>query len=313
MAYVTADQIYQAKQMDLLTYLQNYEPQELVHIAGNTYCTREHDSLKISNGKWHWFSRGVGGRSALDYLIKVQDYRFPDAVLTILGQSTVRAPTYHAPHTAVKKEFVMPELHTDTVRVQRYLRSRGIHPEVIQHCVAYGLLFETKKYHNAAFVGYDKTGRARYAALRGTMGDFKGEVPGSDKHYSFSLVGNPDTDKVHLFESAIDLMSHASLRILDNTDWRNEAMLSLAGVYKATDKNTVPIALEQFLKDHPGVGTVFLHLDNDEVGRSAAIGIEQGLKGRCTVIDAPPKAGKDVNEFLQMCRGIRRQKEEHVR
>ncbi len=34
-----------------MTYLRNYEPQELVHVSGNTYCTREHDSLRISNGK----------------------------------------------------------------------------------------------------------------------------------------------------------------------------------------------------------------------------------------------------------------------
>ncbi|WP_418433219.1 hypothetical protein, partial [Bilophila wadsworthia] len=26
---------------DLLTYLQTYEPQELVHFGGSTYCTRE--------------------------------------------------------------------------------------------------------------------------------------------------------------------------------------------------------------------------------------------------------------------------------
>ncbi len=33
-------------------YLKNYEPHELVHFGGNTYCTRGHDSLKTSNGKW---------------------------------------------------------------------------------------------------------------------------------------------------------------------------------------------------------------------------------------------------------------------
>jgi hypothetical protein len=71
--------------MDLLTYLQNYEPQELIHVSGGTYCTREHDSLKISNGKWNWFSRGIGGKTALDYLIKVKDYSFLEAVETILG------------------------------------------------------------------------------------------------------------------------------------------------------------------------------------------------------------------------------------
>lgn len=39
--------------MDLLTYLQLCDPQNLVHLSGDTYCTREHDSLKISNRKWH--------------------------------------------------------------------------------------------------------------------------------------------------------------------------------------------------------------------------------------------------------------------
>ena len=50
MGYVTREMIDRAKKMDLLTYLQIYEPQELVHFGGSTYCTREHDSLKISNG-----------------------------------------------------------------------------------------------------------------------------------------------------------------------------------------------------------------------------------------------------------------------
>ena len=64
MSYIAAEDVAKAKEMDLLTYLRNYEPQELVHVSGNTYCTREHDSLRISNGKWCWFSQGIGGRSA---------------------------------------------------------------------------------------------------------------------------------------------------------------------------------------------------------------------------------------------------------
>lgn len=80
MPYIPPDVIMQAKQMDLFTYLQNYEPQELVRFSGDTYCTRSHDSLKISNGKWCWHSRNIGGRSALDYLIKVQGLNFLEAV-----------------------------------------------------------------------------------------------------------------------------------------------------------------------------------------------------------------------------------------
>ena len=80
MPYYNEEQIIKARSIDLLTYLQTYEPTELVHVRGNTYCTRDHDSLKISNGKWMWWSRGFGGNSALDYLIKVKCMPFMDAM-----------------------------------------------------------------------------------------------------------------------------------------------------------------------------------------------------------------------------------------
>ena len=66
--------------MDLLTYLRCCEPEELVRFSGDTYTTKTHDSLKISNGKWCWWSRGIGGTTALDYLIYVQGLSLPDAV-----------------------------------------------------------------------------------------------------------------------------------------------------------------------------------------------------------------------------------------
>lgn len=78
--YFSQEQIRELKKIDLLTYLQNYEPNELVHISGNNYCTRTHDSLKISNGLWNWFSKGIGGKNAIDYLIKVKNYTFIEAL-----------------------------------------------------------------------------------------------------------------------------------------------------------------------------------------------------------------------------------------
>ncbi len=49
---VTFDELVVAKEMDLLTDLKNYEPSELVHFGGSTYCTRTHGSLKVtSTGK----------------------------------------------------------------------------------------------------------------------------------------------------------------------------------------------------------------------------------------------------------------------
>jgi len=34
--YVTKDQIAAAREMDLLTYLRRFDPEELVHFGGNT-------------------------------------------------------------------------------------------------------------------------------------------------------------------------------------------------------------------------------------------------------------------------------------
>lgn len=53
MLKVTKEQIDKAKQIDLLSYMQSYEPANLVK-KGSDYCTKEHNSLIISpNGLWH--------------------------------------------------------------------------------------------------------------------------------------------------------------------------------------------------------------------------------------------------------------------
>ena len=313
MAYVTPEAIAQAKQMDLLTYLQNFDPQELVKESATSYCTREHDSLKISNGKWNWFSRRIGGRTALDYLIKVKGYSFTEAVETIVSKGPVRPVVTPISKPASEKILRLPELSPTTYRVQEYLRNRGIHQSIIDHCIRSNILAETVNYHNAVFIGSDKAGVPRYAALRGTIGDFKKEVSGSDKHYSFSITENPNATTVHLFESAIDLMSYATLRLYETPNWKEDALLSLAGVFKTKRENVVPIALEQFLRDHPQIKTLRLHLDNDEVGRGAAQGIIGGLGDKYTVIDEPPPRGKDVNQFLQFRVGLLHRKEMYQR
>ena len=82
---VTPEQLAQARELDLLTYLRRYEPDELIPHGNGSYATRTHSSLKLSNGKWYWWSRGVGGVTALDYLVEVRGLSLPDAVRHILG------------------------------------------------------------------------------------------------------------------------------------------------------------------------------------------------------------------------------------
>ena len=40
MRYIAAEDVAKAKEMDLLTYLRNYEPQELVYVRQRTLCGR---------------------------------------------------------------------------------------------------------------------------------------------------------------------------------------------------------------------------------------------------------------------------------
>ena len=121
------------------------------------------------------------------------------------------------------------------------------------------------------------------------MGDFKGEAPGSDKRYSFTIAENPSAPGVHLFESAIDLLSYATLLKMNGRDWRQDALLSLGGVFKRKQEFVIPLALSQYLQDHPGTNTLYLHLDNVPVP-SAWPG-PHGAQGRSSGPPGPPPPG----------------------
>ena len=285
------------------------EPQELVHVSGNVYCTKTHDSLRISNGKWCWFSRGIGGASALDYLIKVNGYSFLEAMEKLNGQAAAMPPISIPPTAEPRpKTLLLPERSPTSDRVIAYLTGRGIDREIPDYCIQTEKLYESLPHHNAVFLGFDTQGKARFGCQRGTgKVRFHGDLNGSDKHFSFSLAG--DSPSLHLFESPIDALSYATLCKLDGIDWRRQNLLSLAGVYRPGQKGPprLPLALEQFLKDHPRVNRVCLHLDNDLPGKQAAQAILSALPENVQGENRPPPFGKDVNDTLCHRLGLARQ------
>ena len=305
MPYVSKEQLTAAREVDLLTYLRCFEPQELVHISGSTYATRTHDSLKISNGKWFWWSRGIGGRNALDYLTAVEGLWLPEAVQRILGESPCIPPPPKPAVLYPKTEFTLPPRHADNQRVFSYLRGRGIDPEIINHCIKHGLLYESAQHHNCMFVGFAGD-RPAYAMQRGTLQDkrFVGEVVGSDKRYSFAVPMTPgDSPTLCVFESAIDALSYLTLLKQRGRDWRKANTLSLGGVGKADRQ--LPPALSWYLKAAPHITRIVLCLDNDEPGRKAAAVLKELLRGY-EVIDRPPVRGKDYNDLLRYRRDAQR-------
>ncbi len=300
---VTKEQIARAKEWDLLSYLRAYEPQELKKSGGREYRTVTHDSLKISNGKWNWHSRGIGGRTALDYLVKVRGMDFVKAVETLCGEpgAAVRTPSMASGRQEPERPFSLPPENRCGTAAVSYLLGRGIDAEVISACVRKGILYESRSYHNCVFVGKDSAGKARYACLRGIYGTFKNDVDGSDKRYSFSLPSaDQDSPFVAVAESPIDALSVASLLKMQGEDWTKNHYLSLGG--------TAPRALLRFLHDHPAVTCISLCLDNDKAGLLGmekireAVEADAGLSRRVQVIvDNPPPCsyGKDYNELLK--------------
>ena len=305
MPYFTESQIEKVRSIDLLTYLQTYEPIELIHVRGNTYCTRDHDSLKISNGKWMWWSRGFGGSSALDYLIKVKGMQFMDAmkVLTDGNELSLKNESEVSERRQGKKnrKLLLPEKSETNLEVIRYLADRGIDRDIIEACIDEGLLYESLPYHNCIFVGFDETGSAAYAFYRSTSGErLMGEAAGSDKRYSFRI--NRAGSTLHVFESAIDLLSYATIMKMRTGEWRAEPMLSLGGVYSPNTngkRSKLPIALENATQNQTQINTIALHLDNDYAGRNAAKFLTDQLVDRYVMRDEPPPCGKDCNYYLQ--------------
>ena len=316
MPYIKPEVIEEAKKMDLFTYLKNFEPYELVKINDNNYCTRTHDSLKISNGLWMWWSRGFGGKTALEYLIKVKGLSFLEAVETITGcDATYENALYKEPVKEEEKEVLLPEKSETNNVINRYLKSRGIDEDIVKDFIDMGLIYESLPYHNLVFLGKDEAGKVKYAAYRATnKSRIMGDCGGSKKEYSFRYVSGKSST-VHLFESAIDLMSYATLIKMQGENWKNMNLISLAGVYqpkKVISESKIPKALLNYLEGNETM-KIILHLDNDKAGRMATKALKEKLKDNYEVVDYPPMYGKDFNDFLCIKKGLLRREKEKER
>lgn len=295
--YIPPEMVKEIKKIDLLTYFKNYEPNELVRDSRTQYSTKTHSSLKISNRYWNYFNGGFGGKNAVDYVEKMLGYKFPESIEYIIKKMNGRIPVY-IPQAEKRNNatLILPEKNDNTNRIKQYLNSRGIDNEIIQKCIEKHLIYEEKHYHNAVFVGYDEMGNARYAGCRATNeSKFKSDATGSSKQYSFKLESNKKTDKIFIFEGAIDALSYATLFKLYGQNWEDKTLISLAGVYqpaKIIEQSKVPVAISNYLEKHPEVTKIYLCLDNDEAGRNATNALKTVMSDKYEIIDRPPKKRK---------------------
>lgn len=167
--------IQKAKAADLLDYLKS-SGYQLIKSGRNEYRLEEHDSLVISNNKWHWKSRDIGG-NPLDFVIKYEGRSFYEAVLILTNrklhlnydQEGKEIPYRTITYEKQSEELKLPDKNPAMSRVFAYLnKSRGIEREIISGLMHDGVLYESDR-HNCVFLGKDTAGRARFACERGTL------------------------------------------------------------------------------------------------------------------------------------------------
>lgn len=299
---ITKEELAKVREIDLLTYLQNYEPEELIKSSRKEYRTREHGSLVISNGLWHWIRGGVGGRSALDYLISVKNMDFLDAALYLKACMESKQPAKVIQQDKPNYEFKLPRPCRDNSQIINYLcKERCIDKEIVDYCIQHYYIYQQAGTNAVVFVGYDDESKGRFACIRSTTGNEKRDIAGSDKRYSFSLSFTKK-ESVHVFESAIDLLSYLTLLKIHERDWQSGNYLSLSGVMrrdKPAKEKVLPKALAHYLSQHPNTKTIYMHLDNDKAGYDTLEEVRSILQDQFEIMDRIPKSVKDVNEKLK--------------
>ena len=192
------------------------------------------------------------------------------------------------PSNKALKNFCRKKVKKRTVFLSKtvllVVTERGLDEGLVDIFLNTGDVYEDAKYHNVVFVGRDPKNLPRYAHCRGTKEKFRLDVAGSDKSYGFSHQGK--NEKLFVFEAPIDLLSFINLF---PKNWQEHNHLSLGGVaYKA---------LEQFIRDHEGISTIYLCLDNDVAGEAACHQLNREIPEDKKVYRMRPPL-KDWNELL---------------
>ena len=184
--YYTQEQIDCANQADLVSFLQG-QGEQLTR-AGQEYRWKRHDSLTIRGNKWYRHSQSKGG-APIDFVMEFFGKSFTEAVELLTGEKGA-APPPDRPSPASFSDFRLPPHNTDNHIARNFLTAaRHIDEDVSGFFFSTGDIYEEAAHHNAVFVGRDEDGVPRYAHQRGTAGNFRLDVKGSDKAFNFCYRG----------------------------------------------------------------------------------------------------------------------------
>lgn len=255
--HFTDEQKAKARQTDLVSLLESQG--ETVNRSGSEYEWKDgSQKVTIRGNLWfHQYER-VGG-DAIDFVRRFYSKSYPEAMEYLLGNCSGTLITTQ-PIMKEKKPFELPKPYRNMDRVKNYLHYvRGIDEDVIGAFANKNMIYESADYHNAVFVGFDKNGVPRHANKRGIgkRSSFKGNAESSMDEFAFHWISK--SKYLYLFEAPIDMLSFISMH---KENWKEN---NYAASCSVSDR-----VLFQCLKDYPYIEKVYLCLDSDEPGQTAA-------------------------------------------
>lgn len=260
----TQDEYEKAKQVKLIDYLIS-NGYNLKKVGTNEYTLKEHDSMRINDLKntFYWNSRNVGG-STIQFLQYYEGKTFVEAIKTLNSKNILSHNNLNK-NIIEKEKVILPEKNVNNKRLIAYLtQTRKIDAEIVYDLIKKGVIYEDKENHNIVFIGKDNNNNVKYASKRSTLtnSNYKGDCKNSDKNFGFRIHSKNNCNKVFVFESAIDLMTHATISKDLGKDWENINRVSLGCLsFKAIDN---------FLEDNKNIEEIVLFLDNDKAGKENA-------------------------------------------
>jgi len=258
--YFTKKQIEQANRVSIeeLANLHGFQMEN--SSRGKALHAKKSGGLYIfpNNNRFHCFTEDISG-GAIDFIMHYENLSFTEAVARLLNTDAVIYEEKIQPYQPEEKgELILPEKEKDYKRAYWYLVSkRGIDPQIVSKLMNEHKIYQQKDNGNCVFVGFDKDGKSKYCAVRGTFDkegkSFRMDVTNSDKAYPFVLEGKSDT--VFVCEAPIDAMSHATLEKHHRLDWKADSRISLGCL---SDN-----ALQTYLTYHTDIRKIIFCLDND--------------------------------------------------
>ena len=201
---------------------------EPVKRVGSYYCTLKHDSLRIKDNHFAWYSREIKGYT-IKFFMEYFNLSFLSAVELILNSGTICVAAEPSTALPLPRVFVCPKEAQDKRRAIAYLcKSRMLSYDVVCMFAGQGIigqeengnvLFKALTYTDKKYVGGEIRSTAPQSSYRRIM-------TGSDCNCGVNIcIG--DVRNAYFFESAIDMLSFYELyrRFL-----KDSILVSLAGL-----------------------------------------------------------------------------------